>query len=147
MLIFFVTFFINIATFLEIAGFTATFTLPLFVIHYVFGIAMILIYVILQIVLVVNTLDDRWPLGDILFGLSFFIIAKLFELVFSTQICNAATHYIDGMFFGTTFTLLSVMMVYKYWDSITREDLEFSTGGKSNVWELKNPLLAENNDD
>jgi hypothetical protein len=29
------------------------------------------------------------------------------------------------------------MMVYKYWDSITKEDLEFSVGGKANVWEIK----------
>lgn len=33
-------------------------------------------------------------------------------------------------------------MVYKYWDSITREDLEFSVGSKAAVWEVKDPLLA-----
>ena len=55
--------------------------------------------------------------------------------------------------------LLSVMMVYKYWDSITvsifglvaigrlltftqKEDLEFSVGSKAAVWEVKDPLLA-----
>jgi hypothetical protein len=27
-------------------------------------------------------------------------------------------------------------MVYKYWDSITREDLEFSVGTKQNNWEV-----------
>ena len=30
------------------------------------------------------------------------------------------------MFFSSLFTLLAVMMVYKYWDSITKEDLEFA---------------------
>jgi hypothetical protein len=34
------------------------------------------------------------------------------------------------------------MMVYKYWDSITKEDLEFSVGSKAAVWEVKDPLLA-----
>lgn len=34
------------------------------------------------------------------------------------------------------------MMVYKYWDSITKEDLEFSVGSKQNVWEVKE-LLGE----
>lgn len=34
------------------------------------------------------------------------------------------------------------MMVYKYWDSITREDLEFSVGSKATVWEVKDPALA-----
>ena len=27
-------------------------------------------------------------------------------------------------------------MVYKYWDSITKEDLEFSVASKANVWLL-----------
>jgi hypothetical protein len=48
------------------------------------------------------------------------------------------------MFFAAICTLLSVMMVYKYWDSITKEDLEFSVGSKQNVWELKE---AANDDD
>ena len=33
------------------------------------------------------------------------------------------------------------MMVYKYWDSITKEDLEFSVASKANVW-----LLHEDKD-
>jgi hypothetical protein len=33
------------------------------------------------------------------------------------------------------------MMVYKYWDSITKEDLEFSVGNKATVWEVNDPLL------
>ncbi|CEI94010.1 Putative Chitin synthase export chaperone [Rhizopus microsporus] len=32
------------------------------------------------------------------------------------------------------------MMVYKYWDSITKEDLEFSVGAKQNVWEIKESI-------
>ncbi|KAG5349929.1 Chitin synthase, class 7 [Termitomyces sp. Mn162] len=38
-------------------------------------------------------------------------------------------------------------MVYKYWDSITKEDLEFSVGSKAAVWEVKDPLLAANQSD
>jgi hypothetical protein len=48
---------------------------------------------------------------------------------------------------GTTCSLLAVMMVYKYWDSITKEDLEFAVGGKSNVWEVRDPLLNENGEE
>jgi Chitin synthase export chaperone len=47
----------------------------------------------------------------------------------------------DGMFFGDLFMLLAVMMVYKYWDSITQEDLEFAVGGKQHSWEIHDPLL------
>ena len=111
--------------------------LGLFIVYFVMNTAMVIIYVVMQIVLVVNTLDDRWPLGDILFGSAFFVIGQLFGLVLSVQVCDAAKHYIDGMFFNVICSLLGVMMVYKYWDSITKEDLEFSIGGKANVWEIQ----------
>lgn len=112
----------------------------LWVVFFIFNGAALLIYIILQIVLVVNTLDDRWPLGDIVFGVMFFATGQVVLYVFSLDICDTAKHYIDGLFFGTVATLLSVMMVYKYWDSITKEDLEFSVGSKQNVWEVKELL-------
>lgn len=34
------------------------------------------------------------------------------------------------------------MMIYKYWDSITKEDLEFAVDGTQHVWEIKEPLLG-----
>ena len=34
-------------------------------------------------------------------------------------------------------------MVYKYWDSITKEDLEFSVGTKQGNWEVKELLPEE----
>lgn len=66
---------------------------------------------------------------------------------FSTQICVGVKHYIDGTFFGVLCLLFAVMMVYKYWDSITKEDLEFSVGSKQSVWEIKDPLLGHNDAD
>ncbi|KAF8961477.1 Chitin synthase, class 7 [Entomortierella lignicola] len=132
--------FIAIATFRSIHPFSAFAPAALWVVFFIFNGAALLIYIILQIVLVVNTLDDRWPLGDIVFGVAFFAVGQVILYVFSIDICNFAKHYIDGLFFGTIATLLSVMMVYKYWDSITKEDLEFSVGSKQNVWEVKELL-------
>ncbi|KAI0244872.1 Chitin synthase, class 7, partial [Massospora cicadina] len=63
----------------------------------------------------------------------------------STRICEFMGHYVDGMFFAVVCTLLSVMMVYKYWDSITMEDLEFSVSGNQNVWEVKE-LMGDTDD-
>ena len=77
------------------------------------------IYVVSQLILVFRTLDDRWPIGDIIFGAGFFTIAQVLLFAFSVTICDAIKHYIDGLFFFTLCMLLSVMMVYKYWDSIT----------------------------
>ncbi|KAF9414088.1 Chitin synthase, class 7 [Entomortierella beljakovae] len=134
--------FLSIATFQKLGPFDPLHPVALWVVFFIFNGAALLIYVILQIVLVVNTLDDRWPLGDIMFGIGFFATGQVILYVFSLNICNFAKHYIDGLFFGTIATLLSVMMVYKYWDSITKEDLEFSVGSKQNVWEVKE-LLGE----
>lgn len=33
-------------------------------------------------------------------------------------------------------------MVYKYWDSITGDDLEFSVGNKAGMWEIKDEPQA-----
>ncbi|KAF9331508.1 Chitin synthase, class 7 [Podila minutissima] len=134
--------FLSIATFRNMSPFDPLHPVALWVVFFIFNGASLLIYVILQIVLVVNTLDDRWPLGDIVFGIAFFATGQVILYVFSLDICNFAKHYIDGLFFGTIATLLSVMMVYKYWDSITKEDLEFSVGSKQNVWEVKE-LMAD----
>ena len=100
------------------------------------------IYIVSQLVIVFRTLEDRWPIGDIVFGTAFFVVAQVLLFGFSTQICDAVSHYIDGLFFYELCMLLSVMMVYKYWDSITKEDLEFSVGSKQAVWEVKDPLLV-----
>ena len=78
---------------------------------------------------------------DVSFGVIFFALGQVIMYSLSSQICDLAKHYVDGMFFGTICTLLSVMMVYKYWDGITKEDLEFSVGSKLNTWEIKDPLL------
>ncbi|KAG9293715.1 hypothetical protein G9A89_019052 [Geosiphon pyriformis] len=134
--------FLAFATFKGIASFNPLRPVALWIVLYGFNGAALAFYIVLQIVLVLNTLDDRWPLGDILFGIGFYVIGQVILYMFSVKICDAAKHYIDGLFFGTICTLLAVMMVYKYWDSITKEDLEFSVGNKQNVWEVKG-LLGE----
>ncbi len=35
------------------------------------------------------------------------------------------------------------MMVYKYWDGLTKEDLEFAVAGKDHSWEINDPLLSD----
>lgn len=128
---------VSLATFKGWAGLGPTKTTGLFVVLYLLNGIALLVYIVMQVILVVNTLQDRWPLGDIAFGVFFLIIGQVILYVFSTTICNAIQHYLDGLFFATICNLLAVMMVYKYWDSITREDLEFSVGTKQNNWEIK----------
>jgi hypothetical protein len=140
--LFALSFFISIATFKNSAGFSFTKPVGLWIIYLLWPLVCVIVYVVLQLILVVRTLEDRWPIGDILFGTAFFAVAQVLLFAFSVTICNAVKHYIDGLFFFTVCILLAVMMVYKYWDSITKEDLEFSVGSKQAVWEVKDPLLA-----
>lgn len=65
---------------------------------YIFDFACVVIYVIAQFILVIRTLDDRWPLGDILFGVAFFTIGQVLLYAFSEEICDSLGHYLDSLF-------------------------------------------------
>lgn len=140
---FVISFLVSIATFMSWAGLGPTNTVGLFVVLYLLNAVQLLVYIVLQILLVTRTLHDRWPLGDIAFGVFFLVVGQVILYAASTPICNAVSHYLDGLFFATTCNLLAVMMVYKYWDSITKEDLEFSVGTRMNNWEVKDLLPEE----
>ncbi|EIE80593.1 hypothetical protein RO3G_05298 [Rhizopus delemar RA 99-880] len=140
---FLVTGFLAIGTFKGVAGLSYTNQAALWIFYIVLNYFMFLVYIVSQIILVVNTLDDRWPLGDILFAAAFFAVGQVLMYVFSVVICDNTKHYVDGMFFGAICNLLTVMMIYKYWDSITKEDLEFSVGSKQNVWEVKELMVED----
>ncbi|KJA20881.1 hypothetical protein HYPSUDRAFT_769137 [Hypholoma sublateritium FD-334 SS-4] len=119
LIVFGVSFFIAIATFKQKFGFDYTKPLALFIIYMLWPLVCVPVYIVLQLILVFRTLEDRWPIGDIVFGTAFFAGAQVLLFAFSVTICNAIKHYIDGLFFFTLCILLSVMMVYKYWDDIT----------------------------
>ncbi len=135
--IFLVSGVIGICTFKSWGPFSPTNTVGLFIVLYIFNALCLAVYALLQTVLVVFTLQERWPLGHLLSGIFFLATGQVLLYIFSPQICNGAQHYVDALFFATTCNLLAVMMVYKYWDSITKEDLEFSVGMKSNNWDIK----------
>ncbi|CEJ91829.1 Putative Chitin synthase export chaperone [[Torrubiella] hemipterigena] len=137
-----VSFLVSLATFKSWAGLSPINTIGLFVVLYLLNAVQLAVYIVLQILLVSRTLRDRWPLGDVIFGVFFFVIGQVILYAFSSKICVAAAHYFDGLFLATVCNLLGVMMVYKYWDSITKEDLEFSVGTRMNNWEVKE-LLPE----
>jgi len=134
---------VSLLTFKSWAGLSPTNTVGMFIILYIVNGLFLLVYVVMQVILVVGTLQDMWPLGDIAFGVFFFVAGQVLLYVFSDAICEGTQHYLDGLFFTTVTNLLAVMMVYKYWDSITKEDLEFSVGVKNNTWEVKE-LLEDN---
>jgi hypothetical protein len=50
---------------------------------------------------------------------------------------------LQGLFFRTLTAMRSANKKLQYWDSITREDLEFSVGVKQHNWEVKELLPDE----
>ena len=171
--VFALSFIISLLTFQGWAGLSPTNTTGLFIVLYIVNAICLFVYLVMQVILVVNTLQDRWPLWDLAAAVFFFVIGQLIVYTFGTRICEAVNHYLDGLFFATVCNLLAVMMIYKvcllhspprpanslpersanrsvqYWDSITREDLEFSVGARQNNWDVsaasamqKDPLLS-----
>jgi hypothetical protein len=108
-----ITFLVSLATFKSVAGLSPTNTIGLFVVLYLLNAIQLFVYVGMQIVLVTRTLHDRWPLGDIAFGIFFFIVGQVVLYAFSAKICTAVAHYFDGLLIATVCNLLAVMMVYK----------------------------------
>lgn len=138
---------ISILTFKNKGGLGPTNTLGLFVVLYLLNGLCLFVYIVMQIILVANTLQDRWPLIHISFGIFGFVAGQVILYAVGEKICESTQHYLDGLFFATICNLLAVMMVYKYWDSITKEDLEFSVGAKQGNWEVKELLPAQLEDE
>lgn len=51
-----------------------------------------------------------------------FAIGQVFQYVVSQYICTGTDGKIDGALFETLFTLLSVVMIWVFWSSITEDD-------------------------
>jgi hypothetical protein len=108
-------------------------SIVLFIIYFIFNGTVLLLFCVTQLILVVRRIKSYWPVGNILLGVMFFALSTT-SLLFSNEICEFAVHYLDGVFISCTLSLLSVMMVYKYWDSITKEYLEFCVEKAPGLW-------------
>lgn len=101
-------------------------TTGIMVVSFLLNGIIVVAYIVSQVVLVLFALRNFWLLGAISLGVFFFAAGQVLTYGFSQQICNGAKHYIDGLFFGSLCNVFAIMMVYKYWDMITSDDLEFS---------------------
>lgn len=58
-----------------------------------------------------------------------FAIGQIFQYVISVYICNGTNGKINGALFETLFTLLSVIMLWVFWSSITEDDWPMPVSG------------------
>lgn len=112
-IMFAITFLVSLATFKSWGALGPTNTTGLFVVLYILSAIFLFIYLVMQVLLVLGTLQDRWPLGGIILGLAFFIVGQILLYQFGTDICEGCSHYVDGVCFATACNLFAVMMVYK----------------------------------
>ncbi|KAJ3114833.1 Chitin synthase, class 7 [Phlyctochytrium bullatum] len=136
-------FLVSLFTFNNSMGLSASKPMVLFIVYAIATVALVALYFLISFVLVIVAVSDKWPIFDLLVGLCFFAGGQAIQFLLGTRICDEVAHYIDGMLLGAIGTLLSVMMVYKFWDDITKEDFEFAVNDSINGWEVKEPLLGE----
>jgi hypothetical protein len=58
-----------------------------------------------------------------------FAIGQIFQYVISKHLCDATHGKINGGLFESLFTLLSVVMIWVFWSSITEDDWPMPTTG------------------
>lgn len=133
-MMFVISFAVSLLTFKGWAGLGPENTVGLFVVVYLFSAIFLFVYVVMQYLLVLGTLQERWPLGHISFGILSFVVGQVVLYVLSETICDGVQHYLDGLFFATLLNLLAVMCVYKVrtdassWLAVKRANFYHSIG-------------------
>lgn len=94
----------------------------LYVLYQLAPLIFLVAFFLLESILVLRVLGERKPMAYLVTAALLFALGQIFNYVVSTHICNGTHHKIDGAFFETLFTLLSVIMVWVFWSSITEDD-------------------------
>lgn len=79
-------------------------------------------FFLLETILVLRVLGEKKPMLYLLGAAILFAIGQVFQYVISTHLCKKTNGGVDGALFETLFTLLSVIMVWIFWSSITEDD-------------------------
>ena len=79
-------------------------------------------YFVLESILVLRVLGERRPMLWLVAAAVLFAIGQVFQYVISIHICRPTNGAIDGNFFQALFNVLSVVMVWVFWSSITEDD-------------------------
>lgn len=80
------------------------------------------VYFVLETFLVLKVLGEFKPMIYLTIAAILFAIGQIFMYVISIHICKPTNGALNGTFFETLFTLLSVIAVWIFWSSITEDD-------------------------
>ncbi|RMZ89993.1 hypothetical protein DV736_g2786, partial [Chaetothyriales sp. CBS 134916] len=85
------------------------------------------LFFVLETILVVRILGERKPMLYLIAAVLLFAIGQIFNYVISVHICKPTNGAINGDFFESLFTLLSIIAVWRFWSSITEDDWPIQT--------------------
>jgi hypothetical protein len=102
--------------------------LALYVLYQLVPLIFLVAFVVLEAILVLRVLGERAPMMYLAGALALFALGQIFNYVVSPYICEGTSGKIDGALFETLFTLLSVVLVWFFWCTITEEDWQAPVG-------------------
>ncbi|KAL2755158.1 hypothetical protein ACRALDRAFT_1077241 [Sodiomyces alcalophilus JCM 7366] len=102
--------------------------IALYVLYQLAPLVFLVAFFVLEAILVLRILGETRPMIYLTAALLLFAIGQIFNYVVSSHICKGTNGAIDGSLFQTLFTLLSVVMVWVFWSSITEDDWPMPVG-------------------
>ncbi|KAL9065604.1 MAG: hypothetical protein Q9161_008104 [Pseudevernia consocians] len=105
--------------------------IALYVLYQLWPLICLVGFFLLETVLVLRVLGEKKPMLYLIAAALLFAIGQIFQYVISIHICHGTHGKINGALFETFFTLLSVVMIWVFWSSITEDDWPMPTSGES----------------
>lgn len=101
--------------------------IALYVMYQLVPLILLVAFFVLEAILVIRVLGETRPMIYLTAAGVLFALGQIFNYVISKHICDGTSGKIDGALFQTFFTLLSVVMIWIFWSSITEDDWPMQT--------------------
>ncbi|KAF3766207.1 hypothetical protein M406DRAFT_322273 [Cryphonectria parasitica EP155] len=102
--------------------------IALYVLYQLIPLIFLVAFYVLETVLVLRVLGETRPMIYLTLAAVLFALGQIFNYAISSHICAGTNGKIDGALFETLFTLLSVVMIWIFWSSITEDDWPMTVG-------------------
>lgn len=102
--------------------------IALYVLYQLVPLIFLVAFYVLEAILVLRVLGETRPMIYLTAAAVLFAVGQIFQYIVSRYICDGTDGQIDGALFQTLFTLLSVVMVWVFWSSITEDDWPMPVG-------------------
>jgi Chitin synthase export chaperone len=103
----------------------------LYILYQLFPLICLVLFFICESILVLRVLGEKKPMRDLVIAALLFAIGQIFQYVISVHLCTSTSSRINGAFFETLFTLLSVVAIWKFWSEITEDDWPMPVSGST----------------